>query len=290
MARHGSPPALVLALSLASCGPAVATGDGESTGSGTTSTTIAASTTSTSGTTSTSEVDVGEADVTDPIPEPDVPSCPPLSCGGTIYACTDGLDNDDDSLVDLEDPECVGVCDDDEGAFRFGGPVGIEDCRIDCAFDGNSGSGDDMCITDLRCDPLGPGAPIGCDYQPQGPVCAGGPEPLMDGCRPFCEQFTIPGCDCFGCCDVQTVDGKVSIFIEANTDCRLDNLAACSPCTSRIAECGNPCDACEICIGHTPIGDCRINVCDDADVCSGHDDCECGHACILGCCTPPPPG
>src|SRR5690606_4250483 len=40
----------------------------------------------------------------------------PVDCGGTIYACGDGMDNDGDGFVDLLDPECTGPCDDDESS------------------------------------------------------------------------------------------------------------------------------------------------------------------------------
>ena len=37
----------------------------------------------------------------------------PLDCGGTTWACGDGMDNDMDGFIDLQDPECTGPCDSD---------------------------------------------------------------------------------------------------------------------------------------------------------------------------------
>jgi hypothetical protein len=69
----------------------------------------------------------------------------------------------------------------------------------------------------------------------------------------------------------------------------MDNLAGCTTtCTSRIDECGNACDECEICIGQTQLdAACRTNVCDFGPTCTSHEDCGCGESCQLGCCRPP---
>jgi hypothetical protein len=74
------------------------------------------STTSTTSSDSTSTGDVGTS--SDAV-LPDVPTCDPVPCGGAIGQCNDREDNDGDGLVDLDDPECTGPCDDDEGSFQF---------------------------------------------------------------------------------------------------------------------------------------------------------------------------
>jgi hypothetical protein len=292
----------VLCAGLVGCGPSAGTSVDE----GTTSTsstptsdsgdapTTSQATTAVDSTTSTTTSDTtttGEVTTTSDPVRPDLPTCGPISCGGSILACIDGDDNDGDGLVDLLDPECTGVCDNSEDSFDLSPPGDPGLCTRDCFFDGNSGSGDDQCEVDLRCDSENPGGYLGCEFSNSNQFCPNRPEPLLEGCAPFCEPFVLPGCDCFGCCEIATADGPLTIFLEGHADCRLDNLAACTSCTSRIDECGNPCGECEICFGQTePEADCRTNECDGAPTCSSHEDCACGEACHLGCCRPPPPG
>jgi hypothetical protein len=216
----------------------------------------------------------------------------PLDCGGTIYACGDGEDNDGDGHTDLFDPECTGPCDDDEGSFQTGIPGDNMDCKQDCFFDGNSGQGDDGCIWDLKCDEANPGEFIGCEYS-GGNNCGNGSPNQSEDCIMFCEQFVPPGCDCFGCCTVQGPDGPVDIFLNGDPDCNVDNLDACTMCTSQIEECGNPCvpEDCEICFGETePPEGCGENTCMEDLPCDATADCPVDYFCYLGCCYPPPPG
>jgi hypothetical protein len=215
----------------------------------------------------------------------------PLDCGGTIYECGDGEDNDGDGHTDLFDPECTGPCDDDEGSFQTGIPGDNMDCKQDCFFDGNSGQGDDGCIWDLRCDPENPGANIGCEYT-GGNNCNNQPPNQDADCVEFCLQFVPPGCDCFGCCTVQTDEGEVDIFLNSHPDCSLENLAACEPCTQDDS-CINDCTPaeCEVCFGETePPKGCDEGMCDQGDPCMSNADCPTDYACYLGCCYPPPPG
>jgi hypothetical protein len=219
----------------------------------------------------------------------------PLDCGGTIYACGDGMDNDGDGFIDLFDPECTGPCDDDESSFQTGLPGDNMDCKQDCFFDGNSGQGDDGCIWDLRCDPANPGGNIGCEYTGNN-NCDNQPPNQEQGCIEFCEPFVPPGCDCFGCCTVQLPDGtSIDIFLNSDPECSLDNLDACSECTSQIDDCGVPCvpEECQICFGETePPEGCGDNTCPSGDPCDGDvpDSCPMDYFCYLGCCYPPPPG
>jgi len=215
--------------------------------------------------------------------------CPDfVTCGDTFFQCGDGRDNDGDGLFDLDDPECVSACDDDEADFGLFLPGDSCTCLVDCYFDGNSGSGDDDCHDDVNCDPLEPGW-CGCEFEP-GPGCTEveqSPE-----CLAFCEPFVPNGCDCFGCCTFATPDGPVNLFLEI-PGCSLANLDACPACTQQIEECGNPCevDACEICIGQTePAKGCAAPACVGGRACGSHCDCEPGEACITGCCVPPTPG
>ena len=118
-----------------------------------------------------------------------------------VMACGDGKDNDGDGLIDAEDPECSGPCDNDEGSFATGIPGdNMDACKQDCFFDGNSGSGDDKCEWNLKCDPKSPGANLAkaCPYDPN----ASCPTDQVQGCKDYCLTRTPNGCDCFGCCQV----------------------------------------------------------------------------------------
>jgi hypothetical protein len=217
----------------------------------------------------------------------------PVDCGGQIWACGDGMDNDGDTFFDLMDPECTGPCDNDEGSYQTGIPGDNMDCKQDCFFDGNSGQGDDGCIWDLKCDEANPGEFIGCEYT-GGNNCENGSPNQTEDCIMFCEQYVPPGCDCFGCCTVCDDQGVcVDIFLNGDPDCNVDNLDACTMCTSQIEECGNPCipEECEICFGETePPEGCGENECMSDLPCMDTPDCPTDYFCYLGCCYPPPPG
>jgi hypothetical protein len=218
----------------------------------------------------------------------------PTDFGGTIYACGDGMDNDEDGFTDLDDPECTGPCDDDESSFATGIPGDNMDCKQDCFFDGNSGQGDDGCNWDLRCDPANPGAEIGCAYT-GGNNCDNQPPNQDAECIMFCEQFVPPGCDCFGCCTVDVGDGTtIDIFLNSSEDCSLTNLEACLECTSQIDDCGNPCvpEECQVCFGEVePPEGCDMPGCPaGVDPCETNMDCPTDFFCLQNCCYPPPPG
>jgi len=203
------------------------------------------------------------------------------------------MDDDGDGLVDLQDPECTGPCDDDEASFATGLPGDNMDCKQDCFFDGNSGQGDDGCIWNLRCDPENPGANIGCEYTGNN-NCDNESQASWDQeCIDFCLPYVPPGCDCFGCCVVDTPEGEVHVFLNSDEtgECALDNLEACQSCTFN-EMCGNPCDGeCELCFGQDelPPG-CDNAECKFGDPCDTVADCPSDWYCLQGCCLPPPPG
>ena len=264
-----------------STGPTSGTGSGSMTGTVTQSSTAA---TDSSSATSGSGTDTATGTGNDP--------GNPLDCGGKIYECGDGMDNDGDGKIDLMDPECTGPCDNDESSFQTGIPGDNVDCKQDCFFDGNSGQGDDGCIWDLRCDPANPGADIGCAYT-GGNNCNNQPPNQSQDCIDFCTQYVPPGCDCFGCCTVDTPNGPVSIFLNSDPDCALDNLDACQMCTSQADTCGTPCDPdqCELCFGQDmlPPG-CDMPTCPaGGDPCQSNSDCPTDYFCYQQCCYPPPP-
>ena len=171
------------------------------------------------------------------------------ACNGRIYACSDGVDNDGDQLVDARDPECVGPCDNDEGSFATGiSGDNVDGCKQDCFFDGNSGQGEG-CEWNLKCDPQNPGAnlPKSCPYDPDFKNCPGPqPQRCIDACRPFAPN----GCDCFGCCEVFSGGQTFVVYLGSGPSCTADTPQNCAPCTQS-SDCVNPCGECELCLGRT---------------------------------------
>jgi hypothetical protein len=284
----------VLLLAALACGPAAGgSDDTSSTGASATDTGSATFATSTSSSTSSSgtSTSLGETSSTTATDESTTSSCPHTQCGDHDLECTDGQDNDGDGLFDLDDPECTSVCDQDEGSFQTGFPVGADPCSVDCFFDTNTGSGDDTCRWHIDCDPENPGADFGCAYTASG-SCEYNPPEFGEECLAFCTPFVLPGCDCVGCCTIATPDGPRNVSLVGDPDCTADDLASCATCTSQIEECGNVCtpDSCEICFGGELPEGCVTNVCDDGSPpCATTADCPCGEFCKLGCCWPVPP-
>lgn len=185
--------------------------------------------------------------------------CVPATCGGRTYLCGDCLDNDDDGLIDAEDPDCVGACDNNEAGWDLGIPGGeVGRCDRDCYYDTNQGSGDDGCSWDAQCDPLAPG-PF-CDFVPEdertGAIRC--PEPQSEDCRDNCAAITPNGCDCFGCCELPARSGNFvflgSTDAEGNPTCNPSTATdpdSCHPCTQVTGFCNNRCERCEICLGET---------------------------------------
>src|SRR3954471_20705923 len=131
-----------------------------------------------------------------------------LLCGNHVCACNNGIDDDGDGKIDGFDGECTGAIDDDESSFATGIPGDNRDPKWqDCFFDGNSGAGDDRCRY-----------PTGCltgELAPDAKDCQ-----LTDACIKFCAPLTPNGCDCFGCCSVQTPEGD-SVDVETSATCSL---------------------------------------------------------------------
>jgi hypothetical protein len=167
------------------------------------------------------------------------------SAGSTVKGtgtsqCSDGIDNDGDGLIDGFDPECTGPLDNNEGSFATGIPGDNVDPKWqDCFFDGNSGAGDDGCRYATGC--------LTGELKPTDPSCK-----LTQACIKFCAPLTPNGCDCFGCCTVETDNGQTVDIMEAST-CSLAKLGdekACPRCVKSTA-CENTCGRCELCPGKT---------------------------------------
>ena len=238
------------------------------------------------------------------LPDGALASCVPLvMADGTTRQCSDCVDNDGDGKPDWLDPECAGPLDNDEATFGTGIPGdNVDACKQDCFFDGNSGAGDDRCEWNLKCDPKNTSGQ--CPYDADFKNC---PATQAAQCKTFCEPLVPNGCDCFGCCAVQKADGT-SVTVRLSSTCSsatLDDATKCNPCT-QAADCANPCDRCELCVGKTSIpADCATapgadsgaadgggggtggQICSNgAQVCNANLACPSGTYCLTGCCTP----
>ncbi len=182
--------------------------------------------------------------------------CKPFACDGVhTYQCADCLDNDKDGKIDAADPDCLGPCHNREDGFDIAIPgANNAPCKEDCYFDQDSGSGNDDCYWDHRCDPKQPVLPK-CPYNAA--MLGSGSCPAVQSatCHKICGPLTPNGCDCFGCCDIPGGSGNY-VFIgsldgNGNPTCKLGlekDPSKCHPCTP-VADCLNSCDKCELCLG-----------------------------------------
>jgi hypothetical protein len=241
-------------------------------------------------------------------------------CQGHYYECGDLVDNEGDGLVDSQDPDCLGPCDDTEGSY-YGGIPGQSGpaCIVDCYFDQDSGPGNDDCYWNHQCDPNEvapnyypesfngaqceydtsantPGTGASCDelYQTQSQTC-------LD----YCGPLTPNGCDCFGCCELPAGSGSF-VWLGSDADgtkegsCDRDSVSdpsRCEPCLP-VAACLNGCAPCELCIGKEVLPpECYENDAGTPQQCSdgvqpcglaGQEPCAAGYSCITGCCIATP--
>lgn len=207
---------------------------------------------------------------------PEAGPCVPSTCQGHTYQCGDCIDNDNDGLVDMQDPDCLGPCDGNEAGFDLliPGGTGTAPCKLDCYFDQDTGSGNDECYWDHSCDPYS----VAPNYYPQGSACSYTPgavipptaltcEELELNQRQTCLDFCLPlvpnGCDCFGCCELPAESGNYvwlgSWDLESGSSkegtCTLETQAdptKCHPCTP-VEGCLNECGHCELCLGKTEL-------------------------------------
>jgi hypothetical protein len=195
-------------------------------------------------------------------------------CQGHIYQCGDLIDNDGDGLIDSQDPDCLGPCDNTEDSYHGGIPgQNNAPCKMDCYFDQDTGTGNDDCYWNHKCDPHET-AP---SYYPEpwnGALCAYDPAAKTPGtnktcaeldaaqsqlCLDYCGPLTPNGCDCFGCCELPAGGGKFvwlgSVGANENTVCTqaaASDPAVCHPCKP-VTACLNDCGKCEYCLGKTTL-------------------------------------
>jgi hypothetical protein len=176
-----------------------------------------------------------------------------VDAGGKIAVgttqCSDGIDNDGDGLIDSADPECTGPNDNDESTLGTGIPGdNVDPCKQDCFFDGNSGMGDDGCLWELKCDPQSTEAkcPYDASYAQSHAMECSVSASRSQHCIDFCQRLVPNGCDCFGCC---AIPGATPIRLAATCTAKdFGDPTKCPPCT-QVAQCSNPCDRCELCVG-----------------------------------------
>jgi hypothetical protein len=263
------------------------------------------------------------------IPAPDGGSrvCFVAQCQTHTYACGDCRDNDGDGRIDSDDPDCLGPCDNSEDSFHPKIPGGNNaPCKQDCYFDQDTGSGNDQCYWDHRCD----SHEVAPAYDPEGMQCKLDPTIKIGGglvscmtarmvqstqCKSFCGPLTPNGCDCFGCCSFPQLPPNVNVWLGSRDDsgnptCTFEavkkrDLKACRPC-DKVAACDKPCGRCQLCIGKDTIpADCYMSGGDMGGVdggggvpgqcpmgvqpCGlpGQMPCPAGWYCITGCCVPP---
>lgn len=234
--------------------------------------------------------------------------CHVAQCQGKTYACGDCTDDDRDGLIDAQDPDCLGPCDNTEDSF-FGGIPGQSGggCRQDCYFDNDSGAGNDGCDWSHACDPLAvapeypPSGSAQCAYDGntniQGRACAVLASTQSAECSDVCQPLVPNGCDCFGCCELPARSGSY-VWLGSNVagtgTCSRDTLGdpnACRPCTP-VPSCFNTCERCEICAGETSLdtscGDAAAT-CDPGVLpCGPGASCAEQYYCISGCCAAVP--
>ena len=242
----------------------------------------------------------------------EMPACTVATCQGKVYACGDCLDNDADGLLDADDSECTGPCDNTEDSYYSGIPgANNAPCREDCYFDQDTGSGNDKCYWSQQCDPLA----LAPDYPPSGDArCAYDASTKIPGvmascaelmasqeatCSSYCGPLVPNGCDAFGCCELPAGSqryvwiGSTQHNVGSCTEAMLADPAACRPCTPVTATL-NPCEACEVCVGRPkPLAECSTNQARcpaSMNTCGqpGEAACVAGEYCITGCCAPSP--
>jgi hypothetical protein len=239
-----------------------------------------------------------------------------VQCAGRVTACGDCSDNDGDGLIDNNDPECLGPCDNYEGEELLSGVGGEtgEQCKADCYFDFGNGAGNDDCHWSRSCDPLEP--KVQCTYDDGLLGKKDCPATQTQLCDDVCVPLTPNGCDCFGCCTFPDLAGMGPgggdgyVYIGSESGCTFDTVtdpASCQPCTPA-GSCLNTCGRCEICLGKPTIpddcfpgtggsggmggggaggdgGDTRCPVGKQACGLTGDPNCPSGSFCLTGCCT-----
>jgi hypothetical protein len=233
--------------------------------------------------------------------------CTMRACNGMVLQCGDCFDNDGDGLLDGQDPDCLGPCDNDEAVWD--NSHSSTGCSAECFFYAENwvyGSDDDECIWGYQCDPLT--VPpyydelTSCQYNPDAGVygtsatCSELMTSQPGQCLATCGPLVPNGCDCFGCCNVPQAPTAIRLGSEwYEKPCTKETAAdpmRCKPCTI-VPSCFNPCEKCELCLGKTSLPpECgSLQQCPPGAQRCGLPEQSCCPAdtyCITGCCQPVP--
>jgi hypothetical protein len=213
-------------------------------------------------------------------PTPVVEAGVAARCDNGPCACSNGLDDDGDGLLDGFDPECSAPFDDREDTFATGVHGEGQDMKCqDCFFDDDSGG---TCKRARSCaldgtPASGTGACRSCEPEAS----------CSDSCLPRVPN----GCDCYGCCQVWREGVPVAnVLLSASCSlATLDDPTQCVRCVQASA-CQNPCGTCELCTGRTladlPASCGNAAVCERAVSCASEAECPALHYCLQGCCVP----
>ncbi|MBI5532165.1 MAG: hypothetical protein HY898_05600 [Deltaproteobacteria bacterium] len=201
--------------------------------------------------------------------------CVPVNCQNHVYQCGDCLDNDNDGKIDMQDPDCLGPCHNNETKFDLSIPGGGNaPCKLDCYYDQDTGAGNDDCYWNHECDPY----EIAPNWYPEGDTCKFNANANTPGtnkscsellaaqsqtCLDTCKPLTPNGCDCFGCCELPAESGNYvwlgsyGLLADGGTEttCSLGVMSdptKCHPCTP-VPGCLNPCEHCKLCLGKTEL-------------------------------------
>lgn len=230
-------------------------------------------------------------------------ACHVTKCQGHVYACGDCIDNDGDGLVDMDDPDCPGPCQNAEDGFGQAIPGAQKTpCVQDCYFDGDYGSGNDDCHWSHTCDPFAPEG-AACPYDPSAGIagttagCSDLQAAQSNTCTGYCGPLVPNGCDCFGCCEVPGAStpvwlGSTDGIAPTCSVATLGDPTKCHPCAI-VKSCFNSCAHCELCLGKTTLpADCGPQQdCPAGEAPCGlgcQPSCPAGYYCRTGCCTPAP--
>jgi hypothetical protein len=230
--------------------------------------------------------------------------CVVATCQGKVYQCGNCLDDDGDCKIDSADSQCLGPCDNSEDSLSIAIPgANNAPCKQDCAFDGDTGSGNDDCYWSHKCDPR----EIAPAYPPEGSQCSYDAKANISGtqmtcsqamltqsaqCLGYCGPLTPNGCDCFGCCSIPGAPTPVWLGsnISGVPSCTIDNVGdptKCEPCT-QVTACLNTCKHCELCVGKPVLpADCAAVECPAGEKSCGlpgDPPCPQGFSCVTGCC------
>jgi hypothetical protein len=219
-------------------------------------------------------------------------------CSGPVPGapqCANCIDDDGDGAIDSSDIECSFPPDNVESSFATGIPGDhIEQIRQDCFFDGDSSATNDGCSIHVCC-LLGATKKSECtiganQYNPAQCPPPVGNTPLSSMCTSTCGSFTLPGCDCFGCCTVcdpatgQCFDVATNpITSPSCSHLTVADPNSCKRC-QKVTSCGRPTcggTSCILCLGQDPAD--LPPSCNGTPACpAGVTSCASGAACPAG--------